>query len=248
MNIFRSSEPVSRIAHSMATYYKIEPKFTGKLGDDLTEHINNFMDAASDYTPTNSLGSFRKPSGFLTVSQPPLPWRAPARLEYHIGLTCRNPQTIDTGTCSYPFPQGYCTSHEEFPTSISFLPNSTYSTYSLCRPRPARMAAYLDRPPGIPHWSRRRLRWPPCRYRCRPSTPRLPRPPWRAPIPKRRNFSPRVPRSLSLRYPWGSRRGDQLLPPRRSLWPDSGNWSTNSVRRLTAWPSRSTDCPLLRPS
>jgi hypothetical protein len=30
-----------------------------------------------------SLGSFSKPSGFLTVSQPPLPWRAPARLEYH---------------------------------------------------------------------------------------------------------------------------------------------------------------------
>jgi hypothetical protein len=33
-----------------------------------------------------SLGSFSKPSGFLTVSQPPLPWRAPARLEHHKSL------------------------------------------------------------------------------------------------------------------------------------------------------------------
>jgi hypothetical protein len=52
MNITRSSEPVSRIAHSMATRFKTEQNFTGKLGEDLTEHINNFMDAASDYNLT----------------------------------------------------------------------------------------------------------------------------------------------------------------------------------------------------
>jgi hypothetical protein len=52
MNIPRSSEPVSRIAHSMATRFKTDQKFTGKLGEDLTEHINNFMDAASDYNLT----------------------------------------------------------------------------------------------------------------------------------------------------------------------------------------------------
>jgi hypothetical protein len=36
----------------MATRFKTEQKFTGKLGEDLTEHINNFMDAASDYNLT----------------------------------------------------------------------------------------------------------------------------------------------------------------------------------------------------
>jgi phage-related protein len=47
------SEPASKIAHSMATRFKIEQKFTGKLGEDLTEYISNYMDAANDYNLTN---------------------------------------------------------------------------------------------------------------------------------------------------------------------------------------------------
>jgi hypothetical protein len=44
-----SSEPSRKTAHSIATRFKAEQKFTGKLGDDLTEYISNFMDAAIDY-------------------------------------------------------------------------------------------------------------------------------------------------------------------------------------------------------
>jgi hypothetical protein len=44
-----SSEPSSKIAHSMATRFKAEQKFTGKLGEYLTEYISNYMDAANDY-------------------------------------------------------------------------------------------------------------------------------------------------------------------------------------------------------
>jgi hypothetical protein len=33
----------------MAIRFKAGQKFTGKLGEDLTEHIKNYMDAASDY-------------------------------------------------------------------------------------------------------------------------------------------------------------------------------------------------------
>jgi hypothetical protein len=44
-----SSEPSSKIAHSMATRFKADLKFTGKLGEDLTEYISNYIDAANDY-------------------------------------------------------------------------------------------------------------------------------------------------------------------------------------------------------
>jgi Zinc knuckle len=44
-----SSEPSSNIAHSMATRLKADQKFTGKLGEDLTEFISTYMDAANDY-------------------------------------------------------------------------------------------------------------------------------------------------------------------------------------------------------
>jgi hypothetical protein len=44
-----SSEPSSNIANSMATRFKADKKFTGKLGEDLTEYISNYMDAANDY-------------------------------------------------------------------------------------------------------------------------------------------------------------------------------------------------------
>jgi hypothetical protein len=46
-------KPAGKIAHSMATRFKIEHKFTGNLGEDLTEYISNFMDAADDYNLTN---------------------------------------------------------------------------------------------------------------------------------------------------------------------------------------------------
>jgi hypothetical protein len=52
-NATSHSEPASKIAHSMATRFKIEQKFTGKLGEDLTEYISNYMDAANDYNLTN---------------------------------------------------------------------------------------------------------------------------------------------------------------------------------------------------
>jgi hypothetical protein len=44
-----SSEPSSKIAHSMATRFKGDQKFTGKLGEYLTEYVRNYMDAANDY-------------------------------------------------------------------------------------------------------------------------------------------------------------------------------------------------------
>jgi hypothetical protein len=44
-----SSEPSTKIAHSIATRFKADQKFTGKLGEDLTEFISNYMDAANDY-------------------------------------------------------------------------------------------------------------------------------------------------------------------------------------------------------
>jgi hypothetical protein len=43
-----SSKPSSKIVHSMATRFKAEQKFTGKLGEYLTEYISNYMDAAND--------------------------------------------------------------------------------------------------------------------------------------------------------------------------------------------------------
>jgi hypothetical protein len=33
----------------MATRFKADQKFTGKLGEDLTKYISNYMDAANDY-------------------------------------------------------------------------------------------------------------------------------------------------------------------------------------------------------
>ena len=42
-------DSVSRIAHNMALRFKHREKFTGKLGEDLTEHINNYIDASKDY-------------------------------------------------------------------------------------------------------------------------------------------------------------------------------------------------------
>jgi hypothetical protein len=44
-----SSEPSSKIAHSMATRFKADQNFSGKLGEDLTEYTSNYMDAANDY-------------------------------------------------------------------------------------------------------------------------------------------------------------------------------------------------------
>jgi hypothetical protein len=37
----------------MDTRFKIEQKFTEKLGEDLTEYVSNYMDAAKDYDLTN---------------------------------------------------------------------------------------------------------------------------------------------------------------------------------------------------
>jgi hypothetical protein len=47
------TEPASKRAHSMDTRFKIEQKFTEKLGEDLTEYVSNYMDAAKDYDLTN---------------------------------------------------------------------------------------------------------------------------------------------------------------------------------------------------
>jgi hypothetical protein len=44
-----SSEPSSKIALTMATRFKADQKFTGRLGEDLTNYISNYMDAANDY-------------------------------------------------------------------------------------------------------------------------------------------------------------------------------------------------------
>jgi hypothetical protein len=44
-----SSEPSCKIAHGIATRFKAEQKFTGKPGEDLTEYISNYIDAANDY-------------------------------------------------------------------------------------------------------------------------------------------------------------------------------------------------------
>jgi hypothetical protein len=44
-----SSEPSNKIAHSMATRFKAEQKFAGKLGEELSEYISNNKDAANDY-------------------------------------------------------------------------------------------------------------------------------------------------------------------------------------------------------
>ena len=54
----RDSE--ARAAHSTALRFKNQDKFTGKLGEDLTEHINNYIDAAQDYNldQTNKLAFF----------------------------------------------------------------------------------------------------------------------------------------------------------------------------------------------
>ena len=43
----RDSE--ARSAHNMALRFKNQDKLTGKLGEVLTEHINNYIDAAQDY-------------------------------------------------------------------------------------------------------------------------------------------------------------------------------------------------------
>ena len=47
----------ARAAHNMALRVKNQDTFTGKLGEDLTEHINNYIDAAQDYNldQTNKL-------------------------------------------------------------------------------------------------------------------------------------------------------------------------------------------------
>ena len=47
----------ARTAHNMALLFKNQDKLTGKLGEDLTEHINNYNDAAQDYSldQTNKL-------------------------------------------------------------------------------------------------------------------------------------------------------------------------------------------------
>ena len=54
----RDSE--ARAAHNMALRFKNQDKFAGKLGEDLPEHINNYIDAAQDYNldQTNKLASF----------------------------------------------------------------------------------------------------------------------------------------------------------------------------------------------
>jgi len=46
---FSSNDQSRRIAHSMATRFKSTDKFNGKLGEDIGEFINNYMDAARDY-------------------------------------------------------------------------------------------------------------------------------------------------------------------------------------------------------
>ena len=50
----------ARAAHNMALRFKNQDKFTGKLGEDLTEHINSYIDAAQDYNldQTNKLAFF----------------------------------------------------------------------------------------------------------------------------------------------------------------------------------------------
>ena len=42
-------EPSTRVAHNMAVRFKGYQRFSGKLGEDLAEHISNYMDAAKDY-------------------------------------------------------------------------------------------------------------------------------------------------------------------------------------------------------
>ena len=44
----RDFEP--RTAHNMALRFKNHEKLTGKLSEDLPEHINNYIDAAQDYS------------------------------------------------------------------------------------------------------------------------------------------------------------------------------------------------------
>lgn len=50
----------SKIAHNVALRFKNQEKFTGKLGEDLTENISNCIDAAQDYKldQTNKLAFF----------------------------------------------------------------------------------------------------------------------------------------------------------------------------------------------
>ena len=45
-------EPSTRVAHNMAVRFKGYEKFSGKMGEDLEEHINNHIDAAKDYRLT----------------------------------------------------------------------------------------------------------------------------------------------------------------------------------------------------
>jgi hypothetical protein len=47
------SEPARKIARSMATRFKNEQKGTRKLGENLTEYISNYMDAANENNLTN---------------------------------------------------------------------------------------------------------------------------------------------------------------------------------------------------
>lgn len=42
-----------KIARNIATRFKSTKKFTGELGDDINEHIGNYLDAANDYKLEN---------------------------------------------------------------------------------------------------------------------------------------------------------------------------------------------------
>ena len=53
-------DPESRAGQKMALRFKNQDKVTEKLGEDLTEHVNNYIDAAQDYNldQTNKLAFF----------------------------------------------------------------------------------------------------------------------------------------------------------------------------------------------
>ena len=53
VSIILGPESSSRIAHSMAARFKDGDKFSENLGEDLTEYICNYMDAAKDYNLTD---------------------------------------------------------------------------------------------------------------------------------------------------------------------------------------------------
>ena len=46
---FSNEESNRKLAHNIASRFRRDDRFTGKLGENITEAINNYIDAAVDY-------------------------------------------------------------------------------------------------------------------------------------------------------------------------------------------------------